>query len=65
MIDAHSKELEVQMSSPTTTHEEVIRILGLPEVIVSDNATNFTSEKFKQFLTKNGWGEACQNPSGF
>ena len=28
--------------------------LGLPEVIVSDNATNFTSEEFEQFLKKNG-----------
>lgn len=28
--------------------------LGLPEVIVSDNAANFTSEEFEQFLRKNG-----------
>ena len=27
--------------------------LGLPEVIVSDNATTFTSEEFRQFLKKN------------
>ena len=28
--------------------------LGLPEVIVSDNATNFTSDEFDLFLKKNG-----------
>ena len=28
--------------------------LGLPEVIVYDNATNFTSDEFEQFLKKNG-----------
>ena len=28
--------------------------LGLPEVIVSDNAANFTSEEFEHFLRKNG-----------
>ena len=28
--------------------------LGLPEVIVSDNATTFKSEEFSQFLQKNG-----------
>ena len=28
--------------------------LGLPEVIVSDNATNFTSEEFATFMRKNG-----------
>ena len=28
--------------------------LGLPEVIVLDNATNFTSEEFATFMRKNG-----------
>ena len=28
--------------------------LGLPEVVISDNATNFTSEEFATFMRKNG-----------
>ena len=30
------------------------KILGLPEVIVSDNANTFTSKELSQFLQKNG-----------
>ena len=60
LIDAHSKWLEVHMttSSTSTTTISLLRksfaSLGLPEVIVSDNATNFTSEEFEQFFKKNG-----------
>ena len=45
-------------SSTSTTTISLLRksfaTLGLPDVIVSDNATNFTSEEFKIFLKKNG-----------
>jgi len=44
--------------TPTSTSAVTIRILfaslGLPEVVVSDNATTFTNDEFKQFLKKNG-----------
>ena len=60
LIDAHSKWLEVHMtnSSSSATTISLMRksfaTPGLPEVIVSDNATNFTSEEFECFLKKNG-----------
>ena len=60
LIDAHSKWLEVHMtnSSSSATTISLMRksfaTLGLPEVIVSDNATNFTSEEFECFLKKSG-----------
>ena len=60
LIDVHSKWLEVHMtnSSSSATTISLMRksfaTLGLPKVIVSDNATNFTSEEFECFLKKNG-----------
>ena len=60
IVDAYSKWLEVHATS-TSTSEATIELLrksfaalGLPEVIVSDNATTFTSEEFAEFLKKNG-----------
>ena len=37
--------------------------LGLPEVIVSDNATNFTSEEFVTFIRKNAIRHVNSPPS--
>ena len=60
LIDAHSKWLEVHMTTSSTSATTISLLrksfssLGLPEVLVSDNATNFTSEEFEQFLKKNG-----------
>ena len=57
MIDAHSKWLEVHVttsSSSISLMRKLFATLGLLEVIVSDKATNFTSEEFKTFLRKNG-----------
>ncbi len=60
MIDAHSKWIEAEIVRNTTS-KETIRCLrdmmarfGLPELIVSDNGTSFTSEEFKTFVEKNG-----------
>ena len=60
LIDAYSKWLDVHItdSSTSNTTIELLRksfaALGLPEVIVSDNATAFTSREFTEFLSKNG-----------
>jgi hypothetical protein len=59
-IDAHSKWLEIHATNTSTSTAtiELLRktfaSLGLPEVIVSDNATTFTSEEFTEFLKQNG-----------
>jgi transposase InsO family protein len=60
IMDSHTKWLEVCFTSSTSS-SSTIRILrntfsthGLPDVIVSDNATGFTSAEFKEFCTLNG-----------
>ena len=59
-IDAYSKWLDVQVVNAATSRvtTERLRTLfathGIPEVVVSDNGTTFTSTEFSQFMTKNG-----------
>ena len=58
--DAHSKWIEIHATSSSTssTTIELLRktfaSLGLPKVLVSDNATAFTSVEFSEFLQRNG-----------
>ena len=60
IVDAHSRWLEIHStnsSTSTATIEPMRKTfagLGLPEVVVSDNATAFTSAEFSEFLRKNG-----------
>ena len=59
-VDAHSKWIEAISTSTTSSAVviEELRVLfakfGLPESLVTDNATCFTSQEFKFFLQKNG-----------
>uniref|UniRef100_A0A1Y1NHT7 RNA-directed DNA polymerase n=1 Tax=Photinus pyralis TaxID=7054 RepID=A0A1Y1NHT7_PHOPY len=60
VVDAYSKWLEVELV-PTTSSSAAIQVLrslfathGLPDVIVSDNGTAFTSAEFAEFTKKNG-----------
>ena len=60
VVDTFSKWLEVHIT-PSTSSEATIEKLrsifathGLPQSIVSDNATSFTSAEFKQFAQENG-----------
>ena len=56
MIDAHSKGLKIHVTNTATSTStiELLRrsfaSLGIPEVLVSDDATVFTSEEFVDFL---------------
>ena len=60
IIDAHSKWIEIfQMSSTSSSAtiqklREVFSRFGLPDRIISDNASNFVSAEFKEFMMKNG-----------
>jgi len=61
LVDAHSKWLEVLPVGPTATSKntvdklrEVFSTHGLPESIVSDNATVFRSAEFADFTSGNG-----------
>ncbi|KAL5516094.1 hypothetical protein EMCRGX_G001364 [Ephydatia muelleri] len=56
MVDAHSKWLEAAVVSSTSS-QQAIRVLrqvfschGLPEVLVSDNSTAFTSTEFQTVM---------------
>ena len=56
LVDAHSKWLEVLMVSTATsavTMRAVFAVHGLPETLVTDNGSVFTSREFVEF-TKNG-----------
>ena len=59
-MDAHSKWLEVHVTNSTTSSATIellqksFACLGLPDVVVSDNATTFTSDEFANFLKRKG-----------
>ena len=59
-VDAHSKWPEgIPMTTVTTTTtvtklRSLFAQYGLPEVLVSDNGPQFTSEEFQQFAAANG-----------
>ena len=60
IVDAHSKWLEA-LTVTTATSQSTIEKLrsvfathGLPEVLVTDNGTPFTSEEFAAFIKANG-----------
>jgi len=61
VIDAKSKWAEIESCSAAPSSASTIELLreifsrhGFPEVMVSDNATIFTSEEFQQFCKKAG-----------
>ena len=60
VVDAHSKWLEIVPVSSTAAQPTIRELRkmfathGLPDMIVSDNATCFTSAKFAEFISKNG-----------
>ncbi|KAM7315470.1 uncharacterized protein ISCGN_005253 [Ixodes scapularis] len=60
IVDAHSKWPEVFIMQATTSAktieklQEVFARFGMPETLVSDNGTQFTSNEFKDFLKRIG-----------
>ena len=68
IVDAHSKWLDVHpvssaTSSVTITYlRHLLAIHGLPETIVTDNGSVFTSAKFTEFTTHNGIHHSTSAP---
>ena len=57
VIDLHSKWIEViPMATATsfTTIQQLFAQFGIPETIVSDNGTQFSSSEFQQFCQASG-----------
>lgn len=55
-VDAHSKWMEVaivQSATSAATIEKAQKPHGLPEMLVLDNGTCFTSQEFKEFMEFN------------
>ena len=68
LVDAHSKWMDVipVHSATSSATIEKLRIIfsthGLPERIVTDNGTVFTSDEFESFLKTNGVTHTCTAP---
>ena len=60
IIDAHTKFLDIVPMTHATTNgviealRHLFAIFGLPEHLVSDNGSQFTSESFQRFVRENG-----------
>ena len=60
IIDAHSKWIDVLIVNSTSAEATISKLRsifsthGLPEQIVSDNGSGFTSSEFEEFLSHNG-----------
>ena len=68
LIDAHSKWIEVHIVSSTSSDvtikklAEIFSVHGIPEQIVSDNGTAFTSQEFKSFVEAQGIVHTLTSP---
>ena len=60
VVDAYTKWLEVHIlpsatsSATITCLRKIFATFGIPEILVSDNGSNFTSQEFETFLKRNG-----------
>ena len=68
LVDAHSKWMEVHIV-PSTSAEatfaklrNIFATFGLPEQLVSDNGSSFTSTEFQKFLMENGVKQTLTSP---
>ena len=57
VVDAHSKWIEIMVVPSTSAIRHLRSVFathGLPEILVSDNGTGFTSVEFQEFMKRNG-----------
>ena len=68
LIDAHTKWIDVHMTSSATSQVTIEKMrstfatLGIPEMLVTDNGTAFTSTEFDQFAKRNGIRHVTTSP---
>ena len=68
VVDAHSKWLEVEMVPSASSSNTIAKLRtmfaahGLPDLVVSDNGTAFTSAEFRSFLSANGIRQVTSAP---
>ena len=68
LVDAHSKWLEVHIVSSTSSSvtidklRDIFAIHGIPEQLVSDNGSAFTSNEFRAFMENNGINHTLTSP---
>ena len=67
-MDTHSKWIESHVVNSTSS-KATIKVLhnlfathGIPEHVVSDNGSGFTSQEFKQFMEQNGIKHTTTSP---
>ena len=68
LVDAHSKWLDIQLMQSITSEntisklKDIFAIHGLPQKVVTDNGSSFTSSTFKAFMERNGINHICSAP---
>ena len=68
IIDAHSKSMDLHCVNSATSSVTIDKMRstfashGLPEIVVSDNGSNFVSSEFKSILQKNGIKHITSTP---
>ena len=68
IVDAHSKYIDAHVTSSTSSQATIIKLRqsfsthGAPIVLVSDNATSFTSGEFRHFCEMNGIKQIHSSP---
>ena len=68
IVDAHSKWLEIHEVSSATSQSTIERMAssfathGLPELLVTDNGSVFTSSEFEEFLQRHGIRHVTSSP---
>ena len=54
VVDSYSKWFEVEMMPSITNLRDMFARYGIPQQLVSDNGSQFTSEEFCKFMKANG-----------